>query len=507
MKKIYQLFIPVVIIAGLMNSCLKDLGNYEYLDKNKVVISYEIPYINGTVDEETVIIPNRQYAIPGMTSLDYDHEWYISDKLVSRDSNLYYVGEEPGAHTITYIMRDKRTGVGYFAPNNTLNLASPYASGYTILYEKNGESELAHFRYRASDTSYVDYVDIYKKKNNGESLGSLPVKLKNYPVSGTWSLVVAQHGGQGSIELVGNSMKKALVTSEAFSGGTPSNIKPINIGNYANAHLLVNTDGEVYPRLFSNQPIPFTMPWINIPLNIPKGMKITDLWDTHSFRNNMNCMYDKLNNRILYLNLNGPLTTGGYIQIDTLPKLNYPIGHVNLNNMGNWEYIWGGSFNDSPNTNGSGNQMDGVILMRQFGGQQIYLQSFNAKSLNRVYTFTPKLRMPFPGSQLVNSESVYLNIKMRNYIFFSGGVNNQDLYFFDIQSGGNPKLFAHMPSKITDMCESDNSLELVVGLEEGTAILYNISDSNLYSGQPKELHRLSGLGRIADITVRNGYMR
>lgn len=512
-RKIQKIGIAALSVC-ILNSCVKDQGNYEYITKNKVTISYPINYINATVDEETVIEPKRIYAVPGKTAADYDHEWYISDKLVSRDSTLVYAGPTPGAHTITYVMRDKETGVGYFAPNNTLNLTSPYAGGYTILYEKNGESELAHMRYRAADTTYIDYVDLYKKKHDGESLGSQPVKLKNYTVSSTWSLVVMQNGGQGNIEMDAASMQKALVTREAFTGGPPANLNAINIGSYSNVHILVNTDGDVYPRFFPQSPVPWSMPWLNIPLSVPKGMKITDLWDSQAQRSTYNFMYDDLNKRLLYLKLDGAIKTYGYLEIDSIPRLNYPAGHVDFNNLGNWQYIYGYSFGDSGNTNGSGNLMQPRILMKDPVSGKLFLQGVQAKALSRVWTFTPSFRMEFGGNHLVNANSKYYGLKTRDILFFSGGPNNNELYFFDIKTQQAPQLFATLSSRITAFAENDLVAtsssaphELVVGTEGGEAIWFDISDDALFRGAKKEKHRLSNLGKVVDVILRNGNLK
>lgn len=510
MKVQSSIYTALATLLISMPGCIKDKGNYSYKDGSPVTIRFQTTNIDGLIDNPVTIDAIREYSDPTKTASDYGHEWYVSDQLVGTDSILVYNGAVPGTLPINYCMVDKATKVKYFSTTAILRLASPYQTGYGILYEKNGESELAHIRYDAAQNAYVDDRDIYKRKNNGESLGSKPIKLKNYPMTGVWSLVVMQQGGQGTVELDSYSLQKRLRLSDAFAGSAPANIDPINMGFYPNAHLLVNTNGEVYPRLFSNSPVPFSMPWLNIPMTTLHGMKITDLWNPYSNSNLMNFMYDALNNRILYLSLNGPNPTGGWVVIDTLPSpapaTPYPADHVNFNHMGDWEYVWGGSFNEIPNS-GNGASTDGVVLMRKPGETQIYLQSFTMRNVNRVITFSPKTRKPFTGSSFVNADSKYLGIKSRNFIFFSGGPGNTDLYYYDMITGNAAKLFTSFGSKITAMCQSDNFLELAVGLEDGTVVLYNISDPSLTLPDPVELHRLTGLGRIADITVKGSIMR
>lgn len=510
MKNINNYKILIAAFALLQSACLKDTGNYEYLTGKSVKIDMGATLFEGIVDEETSITPERIYGESGVTSKDFDHEWYVNEELVSRDSNLSYYGKLPGSHVLTYSMIDKETKVRTVSASVSLRLASPYQNGWAILYEKEGESELGHIRYDNVNKTYITYKDIYKAKHNGESLGSKPIRLKNYPLSGTWSLVVVQQGGQGPVELESYSMRKALVTKQAFVGGTPHNMDAINMGSYPNAHVMVNTDGEVYPRLFSNNPIPFTMPWLNISMQIEKGMRIKALWDTEAMRTYMTFMYDELNNRILYVNLSTPNATGGFISIDSLPSpaanSPYPPDHVNFNRMKDWKYIWGGPFNEAPNS-GNGITTDGVVLMQKPGDSNIYLQSFNMRNVNRVVTFTPRLRKLFTGAHLINSESKFVGIKSRNFIFFTGGAANKDLYYYDIITGNAVKLFQSFDSRISAMAQSDNSLELAVGLENGKVFLFNIADAVLAGNGEKELFKLEGLGRIADITPKGGNMR
>lgn len=510
MKVQSSIYAVLAILLISLPGCIKDKGNYSYKNGSPVTIKFQGPNIDGLIDIPITIDAIREYSDPSKTAADYKHEWYVSDQLVSTDSILVYTAATPATLPITYCMVDKATGVKYFSSNLILKLNSPYQSGYGILYELNGESELAHIRYDANQKIYVDDRELYKRKNNGESLGSNPVKLKNYPVTGVWSLVVMQQGGQGTVELDSYSLQKRLRLKDAFAGTAPANTDPVNMGFYPNAHLLVNTNGEVYPRLFSASPVPFSMPWLNIPMTTLHGMKITDLWNPTSNSNLMNFMYDAMNNRILYLSLNGPNTTGGWVVIDTLPApapaTPYPADHVNFNHMGDWEYIWGGSFNEIANS-GNGASTDGVVLMKKPGETQIYMQSFTLRNQNRVLTFSPKARKPFTGSTYVNADSKYIGIKSRNFIFFSGGAGNTDLYYYDMITGNAAKLFNSFGSRITAMCHSDNSLELSVGLEDGTVVLYNISDASLVMPAPVELHRMTGLGRIADISVKNTIMR
>jgi hypothetical protein len=503
LSRIKFLGIGLLAIASLMSSCIKDTGNYEYNYGNEVTIRITPSSVTGFIGDPVTMSPTRTYAVPGKTAKDYDHEWYINGELVSQDSTLVYVSQIAGSSMpVRYYMIDKESGVRYAGSNASMTITSPFSAGWGVLYEKGGKSEIAHIR--VTSGQYFDYVDLYKAANNGEDLGSNPLRIKDYPVNGGRTLAIIQTGGQGPVKLDAQTNIKKLATKDAFVGGVPAGLSPVNMASYATSALLINADGKVYPRFWTGNPIAYTVPWLNIPMQIEKGMRITDLWDVWAGFTTYAFMYDQLNNRVLYVRLDASNTTGGVAVIDTLPAPGaggYPEDHVNPNNMGAWKYVWGGTFNDA-NYNG-----DAAILMQAPSGNDMYLQTFNFRMNNRVPELTPLKRLTFTGSSLVNAQSKYVAIKSRNYLFFSGGTGNRNLYYFDLVTGNAPKLYATFNSPITVLRQNDNSLELAVGMENGTLEIYNINDATLISGNPAKLHTLSGLGKVVDIVWKNGNMR
>lgn len=497
MKKTYKLLL-VGISVIFFSACIKDQGNYDYKYGNEVTIRFSPSgTIQALIGEPVTVEAVRTYADPdaGLTAADYDHEWYVAGELYSTDSTLVFTGTTVGNFPLRYHMIDRESGVRMFGTNSSLNVTSPYQNGWSILYEQGGKSEIAHIR--VTNGEYFDYTGLYGKANNGEELGSEPYRIKDYPVPGGRATAIIQQGGQGSVKLDGLTMEKRLVTKDAFVGGPPAGLAPINMASYATSAILLNEDGKVYPRFWTGNPIAFTVPWLGIPMQVEKGMKIREIWDTWSGATTYAFMYDELNNRILYIRLDAPNTTGGVAAIDTLPSpiasAPYPPDHVNPNDMGDWVYVWGGTFNDAM-YNGTG-----AILMKEPNSSKMFLQTFGFQMVNRVPNLSAQQRWEFTGSHLVNANSKYVAIKSRNYLFFSGGPNNSEVYYFDLVTGGTSKLYASVGSSVTTLRQSDNSLELAVGLENGTVIIYDISQPILNAGNSEELHRLSGLGRVVDI--------
>lgn len=507
MKTIH--IIRLLLIAGLICqlSCIKDNSNFDYKKGNPVKISFTFAGdLQAVVDEPVTLKPLRVFEVPGKTVNDYEHEWYQDGELISNDSNLVYNGAKPGYFRLNYYMIDKESGIR-FDPGGILpvNVISPYETGWGILYEKNGESEIAHVR--KTQAGYRDQLDLYRNKNNGEILGSQPLRIKDYYVNGGRGLAIIQQGGQGSVELDGRSFEKKLVMSESFVGGMPAGLKPVNAGFYETSDLLLNEDGKLYARLFQANPIAFTVPWLNIPLEISKGMKIKHLWDVWALYTSFTVMYDEQNNRLLYasLKLVQTLQSGGALKIDTFPPppsyMPTLPGFIDPSKpLTGYNYIWGNTFKDEGGFNGTC-----VFMVQDQVTDEVYVQPFNFLSLMGLQTIlTPGMRQTFTGKDYITTASKYVAIKKRNFLFFSGDANNRGLYYYDVSIGGPVKLYHTLPAAVTVLRQSDDGQELAVGMEDGTVIFYDISNQAMISGGPVELHRLSGLGRIADITVRGG---
>jgi hypothetical protein len=314
---------------------------------------------------------------------------------------------------------------------------------------------------------------------------------------GTPCLFVIQKGGPGSLDLSGADMKKKLVVSQSFTQSAPADFEAVDMAFYNTADMVISKNGDVFGRFFNGAAV-FTIPWMSTPMSVARGCKITDIWDSW-YKNCLTAlMYDRLNKRVLQSNLAGYTPNGG-VSIDSLPQpiTPYPANYTSLHNFGDWEYIWGGTFHDSYG------MVNGALLIRNPADHQVYYEDFIYKNgMGQPNVLTPGKRILFPGSAQVNSKTKYAALKLRDYLFFSGGTDNKQLYYFDAIAGGL-KTYATLTSPITSIAVNDNSLQVAIGLEDGTFILYDVSNDVMLSGQPKELHRLSGLGKVADVIFKS----
>ncbi len=352
--------------------------------------------------------------------------------------------------------------------------------GWGILYEQNGKSELGHVRINATTGQYFDYKDLYKTNNNGEELGSGPVKIRDFQVSGGRGMYVIQRGGQGCVELDAYANKLKLQTSKAFIGGVPAGFAPVDMAFHAIADVLINEDGKVYSRFF-NGALPFTVPFMSNPLTIPKGMLVSDIWDSWSTTSTFSIMYDKLNKRLLRYKTN-TFSTGGGITIDTVPAppTPYPVDFTPVQNLGNWEYVWGGTFNEISSS------MDCAMILRNPADQQLYYETFNYL-IGPTEKITPKKRILFAANPYITPNTKYVAIKPRNYLFFTSGSNNEKLYYYDAVSESIVKLYTEFNTRINVITASDDGNQIAVGLDDGSFILYDISNTTIVAGTPREL--------------------
>lgn len=505
MKRILTNIFLAGLVFFMVPSCIKDTGNYDYNHGNEVTIRFPTYRYTAFLDSTTRLIPIRRFVNPQDTA-DFTHEWYLNGKKFAEGTELSFKSDTIGELKFYYYMVDRRSGVR-FSPGShvSITIVSPFELGWGILYEKNNESEIAHVRLQ--NNRYFDFTNLYRTYNNGEVLGSMPVKMRDYPHQG-WNtgrgLMVLQHGGQGPVELNAFSYKKVLAVKDAFTFGAPQNFKPVDMVFGPYADFLANSDGKIYTRSFTPSALPFATPWFSTPVAVPGGVEAGSIWDTWTANANYSLMYDRLNKRMLFANHYVPNERDPGVSIlpATTPPSGWPVDYTPLNNLGNWEYIWGGTITDDYH------DLDGALILRNPTDNQIYFQTFDVKWIYPADTeFTPTGRKLFPGGAFVQPNSIFTPLKSRNYLVFSGGPGNKSIYYYDVASGTPAKKYIDLESSVTVITASDNGQTFAVGLEDGTFLVFDLSNQTIIDGVSKELHRLTGLGKVVDIIDKGGNMR
>ncbi|RFS21698.1 hypothetical protein DVR12_13620 [Chitinophaga silvatica] len=494
--KFNKTYTYLLAATALLSSCIKDKGNYNYLTGNKVDIRYPASSLTIYVGDTLRYSPSRTFSNPSDTS-DFDHAWYLNGKLYSNKPVLEYAATEVTGFSVAYYMTDRKTGITFTPPTFLiLSISSPFVLGWGFLYQDAaGNSEVGHINVNATTGAYVDYTDLYKKAN-GSPMGTQPFKLAPYIMRGTPGIFVMQKGTPGPLDLSGNDMKKKLIASQSFTRGAPDNFEPVDFATFASGDLFVNKNGDLYARFFNGAAV-FTIPWMSSPVSIAKGMQITDIWDSWYKTTLTGMLYDRLNKRVVWVD-GSRFFPGGGVVMDSLPQpvTPYPANYTSLHNLGSWDYVWGGTFNDAYGI------LKGGMLIKNPADQQIYYEDFNFNNSQGKGTLTPGKRIPFTGTSLVNSNSKYVAVKLRDYIVFSGGANNTNLYYFDAIAGTVTQ-YTSFGSSINSITCSDDSQQIAVALEEGAVIIYDISNETMLSGKPKELHRLNNLGKVIDVFFKS----
>lgn len=486
-----------LLLVTVLTHCTKDKGNYNYADNQHVTIKFpgipDIENVFSFIGEELTIEP--ALTITGNTSTAFEYQWYVNGVLKSTSRIFKAMPDKKGVWIILYIVKDPTTGYQNISEKIRVVVSSPFDKGFAVLYNDNGKSVLNHIRINGQE--YLDYTNIYATINNGEQLGNDPVHIQEYEVGDNGKgIYVLQNGGQGSVELDGDSYKKMLTMKEAFHNTVPAGLSPKGLVTLRTADYLLSADGKLYNRFFQNA-IPFTMPWNPNPVNYTGGMKIKTIWDTWSSVTSSTMMYDELHNRLLEAQTDN---AGAFIaeMPDADPSFPYPPDFPDLRNMGAHEYIWGGTIQES---NG---YRRGMVLLKDPVDQQIYFHSF-AYFSGFFTSMQPEKRILFTGSNLITPQSKFYAIKYKNYLLFTGGSNNDQLYYYDCETGLSHELYVQTESPITAITGNVNSWDvatIAVGLQNGTTVLYEFSNETIQSGQSKELHRMTHAGSVKSIATR-----
>lgn len=195
--KILNKIIYVILIV-LVASCVKDNGNYDYIELGSVDFSVVPSEVYAIIGTELVIEGNIESDIPE-EDLSYvwfiptfaDGEWTGDTIGTEKDLNII-TSFDPGLQNLIYSVYDKGHDVRY-TKSIDLYVVSPFTQGWAILKEKNG---LAEFDFISEITGdhIVDVLENVAK----ETLPGTPLNLSyNWNVSQGWSqlFICTSEGG------------------------------------------------------------------------------------------------------------------------------------------------------------------------------------------------------------------------------------------------------------------------------------------------------------------------
>lgn len=491
--------IIILFLCSLfLYACYEDKGDYDYAPVDEVTISFDLGSYGVAIGEDIEIKPTLEFKNPA-DSVNFSYEWLISGKLYSTTRNLKYIGEELGTNFTMFTVINNRTKVRTIK-EIVLQVSSPYnmsfAPGWFVLSDEGGKSVLhmVSSKYVDGEYQYVDRRDIYN--GGGEELGREPVKLVYHAPYTTYpELLVIQRGGQKSVELDINSMARVIRNDEEFFNGQPPvNFTPKDAYYGTWADILLGEDGNLYSRPIAAYEKLHQDPFNNNPMLIDpkKESKIGAIAIAPAFANEV-VVYDELNNRLLCIGTD--FRYGGDVQ--EMPTTSYPAKYTPLNNMGDKELIY----------LGVGDPMNFNMIVKDPSDGKYTFQRFMLMYMayNNTFMLTPGGDHKELGcGSYFTAQTQMVVFREGNYIFFTGGATNNQLYRHDTRTN-NTVLVKDFGEESIQLLRLPNVMAgestLGVAFKNGDVVSVDLSSANINANIYEELFRYN-FGTVVDVVAK-----
>lgn len=508
MKKINILI--TLIICTYLQSCYKDLGNYDYIDSNRIEsISDNSNKTNRSVvlGDTIRIIPIIKWKYPNRdtSAVAFDFKWVVNDSIISKERNLEYLPKKTlsQANCDLYVTEKTKGIVTIY--QGLISVSSSFKSGWVILSEKDGKSILSYIR-RDQKTDengkkyyhYAEYKDIYATNFSGTSLGYNPKKLIPIMIDGSKDEILVIQAPDQCVYLSGEDFSKNIFLKDEFEHKKyPNGFIPSDFVDGAQCTYLLGENGDVFwkvsPSFYGKLHLTSFIP---MPLYHEGGLKIKKIPKTKIYGSDIIHMYDVLHNRLLarYTSFtSGGGKIGANINIINNSK---PENVADINNLKQYELIYMGGQN--PNFM--------MILQNGENGEYIlhsYKKNGYASSLN--IQITNHHQEVFVGSSLISDNSEFLQLRRSSYLFFSNG---SKLYFYDNRTKLIKLYHDFGIGRIIKIAADAPETEIGIALDNGNLYICSTSIKVLAADNPgKEggiLHNVSGLSKIADLIWKYG---
>ena len=263
-----------------------------------------------------------------------------------------------------------------------------------------------------------------------------------------------------------------------------------------NIDLLVDDKGDLYIKKNENKDAYYTGHFPDYPVYFENGLEVTHLIRMKFYDGAIHLIYDNKNKRFLAIEDEPHGTSGGRIIV---PWHNKVEGFESVYAMGEeTEYVFCDRMTN--------NYRDYFFnLFKDNGKNKYYMQKFSL-----MYNWStlgvdviPEWQAEFPQPGLLNGENVFaLTRDSREYLFFSGGSNQDCLYgyIFTGGKGAAVPLYDFKGERITALYVTDTrSQTLGVGLANGKFYLLDISVDAFKNGSKVILESTVDLGKIKAI--------
>lgn len=519
--KLY-IYISYCVCLLLLSGCLDDKGSYDYKDLNSPtwLINIEEDFIKTNCYEgEIAKFCGHDYFRWKDDSIGHEanvrYEWKLNGDLLSTeadfdiatDSLIKLVGEDPfnenGIYG-TFSVIDKTTDITFLV-KTAIFIYSRYGEGNWLILSEDGDGSKLSFVKRRSGSNGVFYelTDNIFKKINGVDIPGKPIELAkaieaNVGAIGTTTVMTSQ------VAYVINNEDQVKVSElkDEFMDVTPENFDVVDRHDCDNFTFLATKNGEIFQRVRSENYLGGQ--FVSIPYVVDeKGYKVTKFGHSASNIATVPC-YDEKNGRVLVITFDSEETFEPEYQKYRVSKISPVLKGVT--GMDNIVPVWGmpeGSeclfLTSNAYIDISGGEAFTIVY--NDASANTFIADFAVSYSNNTCLQNSDLEIiPFPGGNL-NKESLFLTSASWSY----GRPNDVVIYTKDreirylTREDNKDYALLSCDAKVTyigytTLYYEDRYSKLVVGLEDGSLLFYDISDKR----SPKLLSKLKLNGKIVD---------
>lgn len=503
MKIEYYLW-SILFLIGCY-ACYEDKGNYDYEEVNsfeieKIVTNQVSPY---TVGDTVFASPVLKFALDS-NEADLSYEWRLmGGRLIGTDRDLVYVADTVSDNYMpvfsSLTVTNNKNGLRANGTCIFMVFKKNFQEGWMLLSEKESKAELNYLIWKTEYKegkevhSFDEYPRVFQQEN-GMELGGKPIRLQEFwAVGQTSHLLLLQDGGLGPICLNGTDYKKTISVNEEFKNGSfPVGFKPVDAIYGTMNDMLLNENGDLYLKKRNNPGAYYTGRFPDYPVYFEDGLKISHLIPTSLLDVSFKLLFDDKNKRYLALTNDNEIIL---LNHDPVP------GFSNLYNMGNVDLVFCEAFQEE---NGDISSFFSIYRNKDTG--KYYMQKFSVRILGNVQTINLVYDKEFPGQNLINENSVFKITKdTRQYLYFSGGAANDQLYCYIFDAGGSVvyPLYDYAGRRIMKMFPTNvQRSKLGVALSDGKFCLMEASFAAIGSGSEILCETEEKYGKIVDVIYK-----
>lgn len=513
------------LLLCLFSGCFEDEGNYDYKELNgpNWLIDVNSSFIRMTGYEGRIIkFTGRNYfkwdTDSALHEANVRYEWKLRDKVFGREADFeietdslikFLELENPfneDGHSGTFNIIDQTTGISFMS-RFYLKIKARFSEGnWLVLSESGNTSKLSYVerksRYGPSGAIEVFYelTDDVFKTINGEDIPGKPITLAKAMAKNVGSLGSTTIMTDKVAYVINNeTMVKVSELKDEFLSGTPENLNVVDRHDCENYTFITTRDGRIFRRIMSENYLGGK--FISEPYSIDdRGYNVLTFGHTKSNLVDVPC-YDEQNRRVLKITFKTEIIYDPdrqYITTNAIVPVTKGVG-----NKDNIPPVW-----EMPE-----------------GTEVLYLTRYNTLDFNREwYTifYNASDGKTYTGDFALSVENVCLEVEGENVKLFPGGsLDKSSLFLTSADNRGPQKtvmytkgneiryvdrnenkdyLFLQCASKVTYigypiLYSVDAYKKLVIGLEDGTLLFYELNPSNMQM-PPKLLSSLNVGGKI-----------